>query len=191
METWAQILGIIAIVISSISIAFKSKTKIMLFCTIYNILTLTTYLLLGKYLGCILVGVLTLKSFTYFIFSLKNLKPNIFVLLFFEISLLVISIVFWSSWVDIFMIANSVINTYFSWQENVILIKISAVVCSILLILYDIFVGAYAYIISEVLYGAVALITLIMLSKQNKKENLNHGKWSSHLKKGWTCLQKF
>lgn len=144
----------------------------MLFCMIYNILTLISYLLLGKYLGCILVGTLTLKSFVYYIFALKKLKPNIFVLLFFEISILVISIVFWNSLVDLLMIANSLINTYFSWQDNVILLKSSVIVCACLLVLYDIFVGAYAYIISEVLYGGTALISLIAMLRKKHIENV-------------------
>lgn len=142
----------------------------MLFCMIYNILTLISYLLLGKYLGCILVGVLTLKSLVYYLFALKKLKPNIFVLIIFEISILVISIIFWNSWVDIFMIMNSLINTYFSWQDNVKHLKMSVVVCACLLILYDVFVGAYAYIVSEVLYGGTALVSLILMIKQSKKE---------------------
>lgn len=175
MEIIAQILGIIAIVVSGLSMVFKRKSTIMLFCMIYNILTLTSYLLLGKYLGCILVGVLTLKSFIYYLFAVKKLKPNIYVLILFEVSILVISIVFWNSWVDLLMIANSLINTYFSWQDNVIYLKTSVVVCAVLLILYDVFVGAYAYIVSEVLYGGTALVTLIMMLNQNKKENKEYG----------------
>ena len=170
MEIVAQILGIIAIVVSGLSMAFKRKATIMLFCMIYNILTLTSYLLLGKYLGCILVGVLTLKSLVYYIFALKKLKPNVVVLILFEVSILAISIIFWESWVDLFMIANSLINTYFSWQDNVIYLKASVVLCACLLILYDVFVGAYAYIVSEVLYGGTALVSLILMLKQNKEE---------------------
>ena len=169
MEIVVQIIGIVAIVISVLSMAFKKKSTIMLFSMIYNILTLVSYLLLGKYLGCILVGVLTLKSFTYYLFSLKNLKPNIFVLIFFEVAIVVISIVFWNNWVDIFMIVNSVINTYFSWQDNVVYLKLSVIVCAILLVVYDILVGAYSYIISEVLYGGMALCSLVIMYIKNKK----------------------
>ena len=169
MEIIVQILGIVAIGVSVLSMVFKKKATIMLFCMVYNILTLVSYLLLSKYLGCILVGVLTLKSLVYYIFALKKIKPNLFVLIAFEVSILTISIIFWNSWVDLFMIANSLINTYFSWQDNVVYLKASVVVCACLLVLYDIFVGAYTYIISEVLYGGTALISLILMLKKNKK----------------------
>ncbi len=176
MEIVAQALGVVAAGIAILSMVFKSKTNIMLFCLIYNLLTLFSYLLLGEFLGCIMVGVLTLKSLCYYFFALKKLKPNVWVLIFLEVSILTVSIVLWSSWVDVFMIANGLINTYFSWQNNVKYLKASVVLCAGLLILYDVFVGAYAYIISEVLYGATALVSLIvLLKKQNKTEECENG----------------
>ena len=102
-----------------------------------------------------------------------------FVLITLEIAILVISIVFWNSWVDLFIITNSVINTYFSWQDNVIQLKASVVLCAVLLILYDIFVGAYAYIVSEVLYGGTALISLIIMLREIKKEKKENGEQPS------------
>ena len=173
MENIAHVLGIIAIVVSVLSMVFKNKSTIMLYFVIYNILVLTSYLLLGKFLGCILVGVLTLKSITYYVFSIKKIKPNIFALIFFEIAIVTISIILWSFWVDVFIILNSIIATYFSWQDNVKLLKVSAIFCAVLLILYDIFVGAYAFIISEVLYGMAALFSLIYMLKQNGNINKN------------------
>lgn len=168
MEIVAQILGIIAIIVSVLSMVFNKKTLILLLSFVYNILTLLSYLLLGKYLGCILVGVLTLKSLIYFIFAKKNKKPNILILIIFEISILTLSIVLWQDWFDIFILVNSLINTYFTWQDNVVSLKIAVVVCSILLILYDIFAGAYVYVISEFLYGLTSLITLLIMIKNGE-----------------------
>ena len=161
MEIFAQILGIVALVIAVCSMLLKEKPQIMLFITIYNILTLVSYLLLGQYLGCILVGIATLRSFTFFIFSLKKLRPNIVVYILFNILAITASIVFWVSWYDIFMLINLIINTYATWQTNVKIIKITAVVCTVFYVLYDIFVGAYVYIISELAFGVVALYSLI------------------------------
>lgn len=170
MELTAQILGIIAIIISVLSMLFKAKTHIILFSVIYNVLTLISYLLLEKYLGCILVVILTLKSLVYYIYSLKRLKPNLYVLIAFEVIILVASIFLWQSWVDIFILVNSLINTYTSWQDNVKLLKIGVVICSIFLILYDVFIGAYVYVVSEVLYGGTALFSLCFSKRKNKDE---------------------
>ncbi len=172
MELIAQILGIVAIAVSVTSMLMKKKSNIMLLCTIYNILTLISYLLLHKYLGSILVGVLTLKSLTYYIFSLKNLKPNVIVLIIFEVAILGLSIFLWQSWTDIFILISSLINTYSSWQDNVKFIKICVIICTVFLVAYDIFAHAYVYVVSEVLYGGAALFSLLH-TKKNKDETKN------------------
>ena len=174
MELASQIIGIVAIVISVMSMLFKSKTNILLFTIIYNILTLTSYLLLGKYLGSILVGILTLKSIIYYLFALKKAKPNIYVLIVLEIAILTTSIFLWQSWPDIFILISSLINTYTTWQDNVKIIKISAIISAVLLILYDAFIGAYVYIISETLYGGAAIFSIVMMFVKNKKAISNN-----------------
>ena len=175
MELMAEILGIIAIGVSVASMLLKKKSGIMLLCSIYNLLTLTSYLLLGKYLGCIIVGILTLKSLTYYFFSLKKLKPNIVVLIIFEISILLTSIILWSSWTDILILCSSIISTYSTWQDNVKFLKICVIICTAFLVAYDIFVEAYVYVISELLYGGAALLSLIYYKKgmKNEQESIN------------------
>lgn len=183
MEITAQIIGIVAIIVSILSMTFKSKKMIMLLCTIYNIMTLTSYLFLGKYLGSILVGILTLKSFIYYIYALKKAKPNLVVLIILEIAILTMSIVLWQFWFDIFILLSSLINTYFSWQDNVKILKISVVITSVLLVLYDIFAGAYVYVISEILYGGTALISLLFVKRGTKdnEQNVNTGEREENL----------
>ena len=129
---------------------------------------------IGKYLGCILVGVLTLKGLIYFIFAQKKLKPNIYVFITFEVAILVTSIFLWQSWADIFILLNSLINTFTTWQDNVKVLKIGAVICSVFLVLYDVFVGAYVYVISEVLYGGAALVSILWNKKGKIQEDTNN-----------------
>lgn len=173
MEVLAQVLGGIGIAISVMSMLLKNKSTILLMCMIYNLLTLSSYLLLGKYLGCILVGVLVLKSLVYYIFSVRNLKPNIIILIIFEVSVLGLCIFLWESWTDIFILCSSLINIYCTWQDNVKFLKACVVICSVLLVLYDIFAHAYMYIISELLYGGTALISLLAKKKDDNEMTEN------------------
>ena len=146
--------------------------KILLFLIIYNVLVIISYFLLEKYLESILVGIATLRSIIYYIFSKKGLKPNIYILLFFEFLIITVSIVIWQNWFDIFMLTSVIVTTYSSWQDNVAVIKISAMVTSVLFILFDVFSMAYVYIISEVLYGLTALISLIKTNNNKSKKEL-------------------
>lgn len=168
----SQILGVIAIIVVIISMIFKEKSKILFFSTIYNFLTLTSYILLGRYLGSILVLIATLKTLLYYIFSIKKIPKKNYILIIFEVSIITTSIILWQSWFDIFLLINLVINTYTTWQDDVKIIKIFSVVCCVFLSLYDFFSGAYMYIISELLFGGTALVSLIKTIKQ-EKEHLN------------------
>lgn len=168
MEILVQILGILALGVAICSMLLKEKPQIMLFITIYNILTLISYLLLGQYLGCILISIAAVRSFTFFLFSIKNSRPNILAFILFNILGITFSIIFWASWYDIFMFINLIANTYATWQTNVKIIKITTVVCTVFYVLYDIFVGAYSYIISELAFGVVALYSLIKHKDEKK-----------------------
>ena len=181
MEIVAQILGIVALVIAVSSMVFKSKPVIMLCLTIYNVLTLVSYLLLGQYLGCILVGVATLRSFTYFIFALKNIKQNIFVYITFNVLAITFSILFWNAWFDVFMLINLIITTYTTWQSDVRIIKWGTLICTVFFVLYDIFAGAYVYIISELAFGVTAGYSLLF-GHRNKNIDKIENKIEGELK---------
>lgn len=74
---------------------------------------------------------------------------------------------------DVFILINSLINTYTTWQDNVKVLKIGAVICSVFLILYDIFVGAYVYVISELLYGGAALLSILYKQKNKAPKKID------------------
>lgn len=163
-----QILGIVAFIIAVFSMLFQNKAKILFFIAIYNIIILTSYLLLGQYLGCILIGIETVRSIVYFVFTLKNIKPNLYIYILFNILIVFSSIIFWVSWVDVFMLISLLINTYTTWQTNVKIIKIGTIVSTVFYILYNIFVGAYFNIISEVAFGLTSFYSLLILLKKEK-----------------------
>lgn len=172
MQITAQILGIIALVVAILSMLFKTKTKILLFCNLYNILNLISLLLLGQYLGCILVGIAIIKGVVFYFFARKNLKPSIYVLIIFEIIVIAVSIILWKSWYEIFMVINLIINMYATWQDNVIVLKIGVIICSILLILYDSFAGAYTYIIDDTFFCLSALYSILIYRKNKNTQQV-------------------
>lgn len=173
MEILAQILGYVGLLVAVVSMLFRNKVYILLAMTLYNFLTIITYLILGQYLACILVGIAIVRSIVFVIFELKNLKPNLVIYILFNVLFITASVFFWNDWYDIFMLVNLIVYTYITWQPNVNLIKIGVAFCSILYILYDIFAGAYSYIFGEVAFGATALYSIIK-ERINIKKNLQN-----------------
>ena len=169
MELISNLIGIIGIAFLVISMIFKKKTWILVFTTLYNVILAISYILLGHYIGCILLGISTIRGIVYFLYAYKNKKVPIFFLIFFEIAYIVTCIFLWEKWYDAFVLVNSIFVTYTTWQDDMIVYKISAVISMFLWIAYDICTGAYIYIISEVLFGMTALISVIVLIKKGEK----------------------
>lgn len=171
----AQYISLAATVFIVLGILGKQKATIMLWFSLYNVVILATYFMLGRYTGSILVFVTLLKSIFFYILARKNIRPQIWILVLFEISYIVIPIFLWESATDIILIANLLLVTYLCWQSNIKLLKFGYILSSILLITYDIIVGAYTTIIAEVVFLISTCISIYQLyhpkAEKNKEEN--------------------
>lgn len=171
----AQYISLAATVFIVLGILGKQKATIMLWFSLYNVVILATYFMLGRYTGSILVFVTLLKSILFYILARKNIRPQIWILVLFEISYIVIPIFLWESATDIILIANLLLVTYLCWQSNIKLLKFGYILSSILLITYDILVGAYTTIIAEVVFLISTCISIYQLyhpkADKNKEEN--------------------
>ncbi len=100
---------------------------------------------------------------------------------------MVISILLWGSPVDLLMIMNILVVTYTTWQNDVQILRIGYVFSSIMLITYDVMIGAYTTAISEVLMLISVVMSLVKYSKVTKSYNIiaqrffkaNEGLWGS------------
>lgn len=171
----AQYISLAATVFIVLGILGKQKSTIMLWFSLYNVVILATYFMLGRYTGSILVFVTLLKSILFYILARKNIRPQIWILVLFEISYIVIPIFLWESATDIILIVNLLLVTYLCWQSNIKLLKFGYILSSILLITYDIIVGAYTTIIAEVVFLISTCISIYQLyhpkAEKNKEEN--------------------
>lgn len=167
----AQYISLAATVFIVLGILGKQKATIMLWFSLYNVVILATYFMLGRYTGSILVFVTLLKSILFYILARKNIRPQIWILVLFEISYIVIPIFLWESATDIILIANLLLVTYLCWQSNIKLLKFGYILSSLLLITYDIIVGAYTAIIAEVIFLISTCISIYQLyhPRANKK----------------------
>ena len=168
MQILVYILSAFSIITILLSAILKNKTTIMFLYVLDDIWLIGVYLLLGKYLGMVLVGILTIKTLVFFLFSLKKIKPNIWMLILFEALIIGASIFLWQNWFDIFMLVNSILMTYATWQDNVKVLKIACIVRCCLLMTYNTLVRAYLYVVSNFIEGVSSTICLIDIFKKEK-----------------------
>ncbi len=185
-----QALGFVTIILTILSFFQKEKWKMMLFLTLTNATMIATYILADSLLGGLLVAGALVRTIVYFYFSRNNKKPDAIVMIMFEIYYIVISIVMWNnSVIDLFMIINLIIVTYTSWQNDVKTLRFGYIFSSLLLIPYDILLGAYATAVSEVIMLGSVIFSLIKYSKATKSSknvaqryfNANKQFWGSNV----------
>jgi hypothetical protein len=160
MDTIINVIGIIAFGITVLGILFKEKDKVMLFFTIYFVLMLLTYFLKGEYAGSALVLIGLVRSLTYYFYSKKKLKPNIYVLVIFEVALLITFITMYTDILTIVVMLNFMIITFTSWQNNMTIFRLSCAILSPFMILFNFYIGAGMLAICEALYFISILVSI-------------------------------
>ena len=188
MVFWiVQVLGLVTVLLTIFSFFQKEKWKMMLLLSVTNAVMVTTYILCGQLLGGILVVGALIRTLVYFFYSKYNKSPEPIVMVLFEIYCMVISILLFSSPVDLLMIMNILVVTYTTWQNNMRILRFGYVFSSAMLITYDIMIGAYVTAISEVIMLISVIVSLIKYSKVTKSYKVvaqrffraNKGLWGS------------
>lgn len=182
-----QVLGLVTILLTILSFFQKEKWKMMLLLSGTNVVMMATYLLCGEILGGILVIGALVRTLVYFFYSKHNKRPEPIVMMLFEVYCIVISILFWNSPSDLLIIVNILVVTYTTWQNDLRILRFGYVFSSLMIITYDIMIGAYATAISELLMLISVTVSLIKYAKVTKTYNVvaqrffkaNEGLWGS------------
>lgn len=176
MKIAVLVLGIIETIICVVCFLFKKKQNFLICLETYNLLLLTQYIIQGYLTECIVIGVDIIKVLVFFLFDIKNKKPQIWVVIIFEIAMIAIGIFTFSNWFSIFLIVSSMISTFAAWQPNMFVLRISYIICSLLVITNYIFTGLYTTIIAESISLLSSLILIIKYYVINPKIKLKKEK---------------
>lgn len=168
----AQIVSILTVVSTAIGLFQKEKFKIMLCFTVTNVSMLATYALLGRWLSTILVALATIRTIVYYIYAVKNLKPNMYVFVGFEVLFIVVTMLLWKDYFDLLMLANLSMLAYTTWQDDMKVLRAGYLVSAILLIIYNILVKAYVGVISEAVLLVSSIISVIKFDIKNKVKDI-------------------
>src|SRR5690554_2587495 len=134
----AQVVSALALITTILGVTCKNKNQSMWWLFAANICLLSTYFLLERYLGAVLIAGAVLRSVIYLVYTQKNIKPSVLVLVLFEASFVVVSIILWNSITDLLILINLMILTYSTWQNNMQIVRLGYLQSSVLLFFYDI-----------------------------------------------------
>lgn len=165
----AQICGVIALILTVISVQFKTKEKIVMCSVLANIVVAIQYFLLGALTGAVISVINTIRCLVFYFFKKKNMKPSVIVLIIFEILAIISGSISWQNMWSLIPITVTVIYTYGLWQDNIKVIRITTGIVGFGWAVYDIVVRAYVGALQETSQLISAIIALYR-NKENKKE---------------------
>lgn len=172
MYFFAQILGIIALLITICSFFTKNKIVFIIFNLSFNFILAVQYFLLNKNSA----GYLCLfASFRYVIYMQKGKNKffsGIWIPIFFFICNLIISIYTFEFWYDIFPTISALTLCITPWSNNIKVLKLGSIGVCPLWFVYDIMVLAWTSLIMEIVTFVVTLtIFIVQIINEKIEEN--------------------
>lgn len=164
----AQICGLIALILTVISVQFKTKEKIVVCFIFANMIVAIQFFLLNAITGAIISIINAIRCIIFYYYKKKDKKPSLIILIIFEIIAIISGIVSWQDIWSILPIIVTVIYTYGLWQDNVTIIRITTGIAGLGWMIYDLIVMAYVGAIQEFSQLVSSIVALIRNS--SKKE---------------------
>ena len=167
MEIAIQIADVLTVILGGLH---KSKPMALVFNILNNVVLAIMFFIFDRVSTALICIVAILRSVVFLLFSLKKLKPNVFVLIAFEITYLLIVVFTWKDALDLLPLIGTAVSCYTSWQDNVALMRIGYMINPIFYIIYKLIIGAYISIITEAILFLTNLVSLVYYNILKKEK---------------------
>ena len=138
----AQILGIVVIAIFAVAPHLKKKPEMMLCIVIGNILTVVEFALLGAATEAAVISIALVRSLAFFFYSKREKRAPVWLLVLFMAAQAGAVFVTWNDWFCLLMLFD-VGQTYGQWQTDLKILRISIIVTSVPIGIYNLLVHGY------------------------------------------------
>lgn len=159
----------IAMTLSIFGSLQKKKWAMMSLYTLTNIFYAIMYFAYGRVASAVLCIIGAIRTAVFMVYSIKNIRPNWMVLVFFEISFVLAAIFTWQDATDWMPLIAWTVTCYASWQDNTVILRAGYIINSVLYIAYNTLIGAYIASIPEFL-GVITNTVAIVYYNICKKE---------------------
>lgn len=159
----AQVMGIVGLIYSIISMYKEDKRTVLILVTITNSFYLLQYSLLQAISGIIITLIAVLRGLIFYYYDIKKKNTPIFILLILITLLTILSIYNYKDIYSLLTLIAGISYTYGVWQNNLRIFRITALIAPICFIIYNIHVLAYAGALASLLEAIMAIIAIIKI----------------------------
>ena len=166
---FVQSLAVIASIIFAFSFQVKSKTGILVWQLISLFIWTLHFSLLSAWTGAALIGVNAIIT-CILLLQKKHIWARQMLVLYLSIFVLaVMTAITWAGFYSIFGFFGVSFIVIAKWQEHPNQIRLLSISSCLFWIVYDIFVGSYGGIISEIAF----IVSIVISLMRNKNKNLS------------------
>ena len=163
------ILEIATVLLYFIAIMQRSKWQMMVVFTVENAVSAGMYFVCNRYASACLCMVAFLRTIIYAIYSYKQIKPNLFWVILFEVGFIVGAVFTWQDAYDLLPLFAMLAVGYGSWQDNMLVLRASYIINTVLYIAYKAIIGTYIAMASSVVQLVFTIITLVYYCVHKKR----------------------
>ena len=161
MQMVAQFFGILGIISNVIGIQLKQKKHIMLAFLIANFLFAINFALLKAYSGAVICFIQGVETFINYSYDRNNKKcPKLLISAYLFVTI-ICGIFTCNNMIDILPVLSSVFFIMAIMQSKEKYIRLLTLIFISLFVIYDVFVGAYMALISDVIFNISTIISII------------------------------
>lgn len=164
--TISYLLGIIALVIWTLSIQVKEKKKILQAQIIANLFFAGQYILIDAVAAGIMNIVSAIRCYVFTKEEEKHKQISVIWLFIFVTIILCVAVVTCREFISLIPIAITIIYTYASWQKDTKVIRILFLLAACAWIYYNAYVGAYVAIIGNILDICSSIVSIFRFDKK-------------------------
>lgn len=165
----AQICGLIILILTVISVQFKTKEKIVMCFVFANVVAAVQYFLLSAFTGAVISVINAIRCIVFYYYKKKEMKPSLIILVIFELIAIISGIFTWQNIWSLIPIIVTVVYTYGLWQDNVTVIRITTGIAGFGWAIYNIIVMAYVGAVQEISQLGSSVIAIVR-NKEKIKE---------------------
>ena len=165
----SQISVIVATIIFALSYFTKNKKIILVLGLISILFYMLEYLLLHSYIAVGVNFLSFLRTIWFYINDVKDKKQDYVSLTVSMVAFIVISILTYTSPMDVIVLFASLLFTYAIWQQNILVYRTLSALASICWIIYNIYCFTIMGIILEIVLLTIKLVSSIEYIITTKK----------------------
>lgn len=163
MNIFAQIIGVIAILVFAIIPHQKNKNKILILQLFSSLLYAIQYFILGAFSAVVTNIIDMIKTIVFSKYVRKDKKIPITFFIIYVLAMIISGIFTVNNFISVLPILGVILYTYAIWQENLKIFRIMNVFVILIYIIYNFCVGAYTSCLGSVFQLISAIIAIINL----------------------------